>query len=326
MTGYGPLWRVDGPPPSPPLYGLLRAAEAPATGVRIVVETAMGEMTEAEYRALVDAGVLPAEASLTDHWLNGVEIFPYPEHAGGTYDTCAPGSTAHPKDFGDPVVTNPTFGPLTVYLPETCTASHVLTQDEFRARAIAALAAVESRVVAHELLTGAELPLQPHLQDGHGTFPTGNTVTSVPNAIALLEGEISKSGRQGLIHMSPLALTIAAAGYLIRDTTTGVLRTIKGTVVIPDDGYVAGVGSGGPSGKTPASGTQEWMYATGPIDIRRSEIFVVPETLAQALDRGTGATNSRPNSITYRAERYYIAGWDTAVQAAVLADRCKTTC
>ena len=35
-----------------------------------------------------------------------------------------------------------------------------------------------------------------------------------------------------------------------------------------------------------APGTnQEWVYATGPIDVRRSEIFTAPDTRAEALDR-----------------------------------------
>ncbi len=72
--------------------------------------------------------------------------------------------------------------------------------------------------------------------------------------------------------------------------------------------------------------TEEWAYATGPVDIRRSEIFTTPDTLAQALDRSLGASNSRPNTITYRAERYFAVDWDSALQAAVRIDRCGSTC
>jgi hypothetical protein len=54
----------------------------------------------------------------------------------------------------------------------------------------------------------------------------------------------------------------------------------------------------------------------------------VPDTRAQALDRGVGlgATNGRTNQFTYRAERYFAVDWDTALQAACLIDRCSAVC
>jgi hypothetical protein len=93
--------------------------------------------------------------------------------------------------------------------------------------------------------------------------------------------------------------------------------------VVPDFGYAPGAD---PVGHAAAGATEEWAYATGPIDIRRSEMFTLPERVDQALDRSVGATNGSPNTITYRAERYYLPIWDTAVQAAVLIDRCLATC
>jgi hypothetical protein len=56
-------------------------------------------------------------------------------------------------------------------------------------------------------------------------------------------------------------------------------------------------------------------------------MFVTPERVDQALERGTGgASTGRPNTIVYRAERYYLVDWDTQVQAAVLVDLCSTEC
>lgn len=314
MFGYGPLERIDGPPPLPPVYGLLQAAAAPAAGVRIVVDA------EATGPDLGDSafgleGITIPQAG-RERWLNGVQVYPYPPDLGDTFDACATGSPAEEKAEGG-VVPLPRFEAITAYLPETCSALGIGDQEAFRARAVLALGAVEGSIVAREFLTGARMLNNPHLSDGEGTFPNGDSATSVSNGLALLEAEIAKSGKQGLIHCTPMAATAARERFAI-DDRGGVLRTINGVVVIPDFGYVNGATPDGGGHPDPAVG-QEWMYATGPIDIRRSEVSTTPDRVEEALDRSA-------NSITYRAERYYLIDWDTVVQAAVLVDRCFTTC
>lgn len=297
-VGYGPPWRVDGPPPSAPKRGLLQAAAAPAAGVRIVSDV---------------------DSSGRERWLNGVEVYPYPPGTARTWDTCAPGSELVDKDDGDDDIPTPRFGAFTVYEPITCTAYRVWDQDEFKARAVQVFTVIEGAAVEREFLTGELLGLNPHLSDGNGTFPNLDAVTNAQNGLALLDGEIAKSARLGIIHMSPILAGILCNYYIFEDKT-GVLRTINGNVVIPGNGYVAGAT---PAGHPHPAGTEEWMYATGPIDIRQSEVFVMPDDVSQALDRGIGG---KPNSITYRAERYYLIDWDTTVQAAVLVDRCQAEC
>lgn len=299
----GPPWRVDGPPPIPQMFGLLAAADAEAAGVRFVQDL---------------------DGQGRERWLDGIAVYPYPPDVGTISDACATGSLKLQKSFGATDVENPEFAALTVVIGETCSSSRVWDQQAFAKRAEVVLAAVESAAVASELMSGDVVPGQPHLSDGEGTFPNGNAVTSPVNGIALLEGEIAKSGRNGLIHCSPMLAThLMGSGFALGDKT-GVIRTINGIVVIADFGYVYGAA---PDTHPAATGTEEWAYATGPIDVRRTEIIMLPRRVDEALDRGTGgATNDRPNSITYRAERYYALDWDTAVQAAVLVDRCQTTC
>jgi hypothetical protein len=299
-VGYGPLAPIDGPPPAAPLYGLLQAAEAPAAGVRIVPDAD-------------DRGI--------ERWLNGVEVHPYPVTQAEVWDACRSGSEGGTKSEGD-AVPLPDFGAMTVYLTDQCTAYQVPDDAAFKARAALALAAVEGAAVEREFLTGDTLLLNPHLSDGNGDFPNGDTATSPQNGLALLEAEIARSGKQGLVHVSPQVQTFLR-DHLAIDLKNGIWRTANGIVVIPGFGYVDGAT---PTGHAAPGATEHWIYATGPIDIRRSEIFVLPETRAEALDRGVGATNDRPNLITYRAERYYLVDWDTDVQAAVLVDRCQTDC
>jgi len=299
-VGFGPLWRIDGPVPTRPTYGLLQAAEAPTAGVRIIPDTD-------------ERGI--------ERWMNGVEVYPYLPGTGDVFDTCAAaGTTAHTKGFGN-ALQSPQFGAFTAHVDETCTSYKVWDQQEFIARATTVFGAVESAIISSEFMTGARLPANPHLSDGvNTTFPNADTATSVLQGLALLENVIATSGRLGLVHCSPGFATIMRERFTV-DTKTGVLRSVNGNVVIPDAGYSVG---STPAGHAAPGATQEWIYATGPIDIRRSEMFVTPDNVIQALDRGSGgATTGRSNSITYRAERYYSVTWDTEVHAAVLVDRCK---
>lgn len=336
QIGYGPLQRIDGPLPLPPPYGLLPAAEAPAAGVRLVVDTddgpfdmndlsLTGESMDEAIARLKREGILPEQAG-RERWINGVEVFPYPPSTGGIVGTCAPGtSTAGTMDFGVDLL-HPQFAAITVYVAETCTSSRVWNQESFKGRAVTALTAIESSLIARHFMTGEGSPLNPHLSDANTecVFPNGDTATNAANGLALLEQQIGLSGRLGLIHGSPQFASALRERFAV-DNRTGVIRTINGNPVIPDFGYAGG---STPHAHAAPTGTQEWIYATGPIDIRRSEIFVMPENVSEALDRGTafGATNGRPNSITYRAERYYLVTWDTEVQAAVLVDRCASGC
>ena len=336
QIGYGPLERIDGPLPIAPSYGLLAAALAPAAGVRIVVDTqegptdlndlsSTGETMEQVIARLKAEGILPPNAG-QERWLNGVEVYPYPPDTGDIFDTCAPaGSSAASKGFGGDLA-HPQFSAVTLYLAETCTSYKVWDQAAFRARAIAAFTAVESQLLARHFLTGEGLTLNPHLADGSAdcVFPNGDASTTAVNGLALMTKAIADTGRQGLIHSSPMYTDALRERFAI-DNKTGVIRTINGIVVIPDFGYADG---SRPTGHAAATGTQEWIYATGPVDIRRSEIIVLPDDVSEALDRGTpsGATTGRPNSITYRVERHYLVAWDTELQAAVLVDRCQAGC
>lgn len=303
QVGYGPLQRIDGPLPVPPPYGLLQAAASPASGVRIIPD---------------------ADGDGIERWINGAELYPYPPDLPDVFDACATGSAVTVKGFGSGPIENPQFGAYTVWLAETCKSYKVWNDKEFVARALVAFAATESAGVAREFLTGSRMPLNPYLGDSNAEILNSGAATSAINALALLEGAIARSGKLGLVHMSPVVATTLRERLAI-DVRDGVLKTINGNVVIPDAGYVWGAT---PPGQADATADQEWIYATGPIDVRRSATpEVVPGSAKEALDRGTGgASNDRPNTYTYRVERYYLATFDGEVHAAVLADRCSSEC
>lgn len=290
MAGYGTAWPIEGPPPVRRRLGLLQAADAPAAGVRIVTD--------------LDAGGV-------ERWASSARVWPWPSTPASTWDACASSSQQDTKDTDDPVDL-PEFFAFDVYLAVTCSAVGLHNDATYRARASAALDVAEGHAVEHEFLSGERMTNNPHLADGAGTFPNANTSTDVVNGLALLE--VALGDRLGLVHMSP-AVAVAASSRTVVSPDGGVLRTINGTPVIAGSGYDGRA----PSGHTAKSGTKEWIYATGPVDVRRGAQRLVPDTLGEALDRET-------NTIRVYGERVYLVTWDTVVQAAVLVDRCATSC
>ena len=302
-VGFGPLWPIDGPLPSAPKYGLLQATNIAGSQVRIVTDT-------------------------QDRWGNGVQVWPYPVGAAEPFDPALSGTSTVPKGYGEEDSDVIVAAPFVVVFADICTVASMsaggqISPDRFRARQVAVLGAVEGAAVEKDVLNGSTIASNQHLADGTGAFPMGNVATSVLNGLAMLEMEIARSGRAGVIHMSPQLATILSANYVVYDQG-GLLRTVNGTTVIPGYGYVDGAT---PTGHTSPDGWEEWMYATGPVEIRRSEVFTVPGALAEAIDRGTGgATEGRPNTFTYLVERYYLVDYDEAAKAAVLVDRCSSDC
>ena len=107
-----------------------------------------------------------------------------------------------------------------------------------------------------------------------------------------------------MIHMTPA--TIAA---LQEFPFPGMdeLRSVNGTPIVSGMGY-QDVDT--PFLATPAAG-QDWAFATGPVQVYLGP--VVARTPAESIDRSD-------NVVTYYAERYVVAVWDTVLQSAVLVD------
>ena len=91
------------------------------------------------------------------------------------------------------------------------------------------------------------------------------------------------------------------------DERQPALITVNGTRVVSGGGYEGATPSGGGA----AAAGQSWAFATGPVEVRHSEVAVLD--IAEVLDRSN-------NDVTFRAERYVLATWDTQLQAAVLID------
>ena len=265
----------------------------------------------------------PADGEAPERWGNGVEVWPYPVDLPSTWLACvAEASGGKATATAKPL---PRFAAFTIIMVDQCNP-YLAKEPEFRQRLMQAYAAVESYPVEREFMTGTLLPDNPSLfrqikDDGTlGTpdvsvYPAGDTAQHPVPGLAYLENAIAATGKQGIIHCSPAVVT-AWFGHLLVADKNSVLVTHNGTTVIPGYGYQD---AGDPDGHTGSGSTAEWAFATGLLEIRRGDPYMVPgdndeySAIAEATDR----TN---NLTTFRYEREYLVDWDTTFQAGVLID------
>jgi hypothetical protein len=274
-TTFGPPIILAGPLPAPLPFGLFAAA------------TIVDEPTE--------------------RWGNGANVRGYPEGPASTYDPCSAG-TFRAKDIPEQPA-SPFFSAFGVYLADQCFGRGIGTDAQLENRARLAFTAVEQFAVEREFASGVLMPSNPYLADGNATIVGGGAVGPA-EGLALLEEEIGDTGKAGIIHADRATASAWSSLGALRNVGDNLV-TYLGTRVAAGGGYVDVT----PDGEAAAAGDQGWAFATGPVEIRRSdEIEILPGSIAEALDRET-------NLITYFAERNYLVDWDTQLQAAVLVDR-----
>ncbi len=286
ITSPGPLLPLDAPLPQPRRYTLLDAAQLVAA---------------ADKRWLAGA------------WING-----YPSGPPQTHDPCSTG-TFRLKD-ADSGTARPMVGAFTVVVGGACTAKSVgVDQTWYTDRLSLAFQAVESTGVERIFITGDHhATLGAYVGDANMDAPVGNTPQTRREGLAILENEIAMVGN-GIIHVAPATAALWAGDYLIGVARDGQMRTLgNGTLVSVGAGYIGAR----PDAYAGLTGSQEWAFATGFVQIRRDDITILPGQYSQALDRTT-------NELTFYAERDYLVSWvgrqdnsdSEHIQAGVLIDR-----
>ncbi|RJL19341.1 hypothetical protein D5H75_40470 [Bailinhaonella thermotolerans] len=237
------------------------------------------------------------EAAAPGRWLLGVE-----------YDTdgCTQAGVIGgwcPEDPGDhtmtvpPGVTYPTADGFVVYAGVACKLPGMVEDAGTRA--------------ADRLTLGEQTAVERHVWTTQLAVPaavlaTGSeTAVGLVDAVAALERDLGEMfGAVGTLHVPRwLVPHLAAADQIVRDDRAGRLTTVLGTPIAAGAGYPGT----SPSGTAPGAGAA-WMYATGPVVVRRGPV-VTPAT------ERTGAFDPSNNEVTVRAQRDYVVTTDCVLLA-----------
>jgi hypothetical protein len=271
-----------------------------AVGPLTVVDGPLPE--QPEYSLLSIPGVRQEGVG---RWEGGVFVYGYPQGTPETWEPCSSG-TFRVKDEGA-AVTNERFDPAGLYLPITCTAASMGDWREFGARAERALEARTSFGVEQVLSQGVVGSINtPFLGDGNVTKLNGGAATSPQTALAYLENALGAPGEKGMIHATPGVATFWAQYLRVENNTLVTIAT--GTPVAVGGGYI-----GASANATAPGAGNAWAFASGPVEAFVSESRLVGEDINGTIDTSN-------NDVTFRAERFVLPYFDTALQVAVLVD------
>ena len=251
------------------------------------------------YRLLSVPGVLVSDDI---RWLNGVNVDGYSCSIPSLWEPCSEGTFRTKSSESEQLMTR--FDSFAVIQALTCSSLGMGDPEEFAQRAERVLDATLSFGVEEGLSQGVAGSTNPFLGDGNVTVLGGGAVTAIVG-LALLEEAIGATGRMGMIHVPPdVASVWSFDGGLVSDGEA--LKTWLGTLVASGGGYIGAQANGA----APGAGNA-FVFATGPVQVRLSSVEV--QTIREVLDRSD-------NTVTFRAERYALAIWDTCLQVAVEID------
>lgn len=259
--------------------------------------------------SLLDAANIVASA--TDRWMAGVAGIGYPAGPAYVYEGCATGTYRLKEEGG--VIASAEGEAFTVYLPVSCTSRSIASAiDAFRDTLNEAFKVYEPTAVELVLADGGGVVDQ-YLGDSNMELLAAAAVTPL-EGLALLEGAIPYGN--GIIHVPPETASVwASEGYI--QARGSQMVTKLGTTVAVGFGY-QGVR---PDGQAAPTASNQWAFASGPIDIYRAA-----QPIIQGFDPSEGLDRSN-NDWNLLEEREYLLLWvgrgdDTSqVQAGVLIDR-----
>lgn len=284
FTAVGPALDLDGPLPVAPEHSLLNTR----------LRNRQGNL---------ESVVVERDATRV---LNGVNVWGYPTGCSELWEPCSDGTFRVKSDESDTPI--PRFDSYVVYKPIQCSSIGLRNPEELNERISVTLDAVLSSGVEEALLGGVAGSSNPFVGDSNVTdlTPTPGTAVSAGVALSLLENAIGETCRQGMIGATP-ATVAALQAFPIGDLMDQRLQTANGTAVYSSDGLI-GLTTADLAAPDPG---EDWMVAHGPVQVYMGP--TVAFNVRSSLDRSD-------NTLVFRAERYVLSVWDTALQAAVLVD------
>lgn len=238
-------------------------------------------------------------------WDGGINMWGYTTDVPSTWDACSSG-TFRVKDDGERVAFE-SFDSFVIYISQVCSTFGTSADlPGFARRADAVLEASQSFAVERALAQGVDGLTNKYLGDSNLVSLATNVSPIV--GLSYLENAIGATGRRGIIHLTP-----AVAAQLDIDVSnnnaSGPLMTLSGNYISIGGGYIGT----DPDDEPSPDGTHDWIFATGPVQARVSEILDGPDDVSGMVDHEI-------NEVVYRAEKLANVGWDGALQVGVLVD------
>lgn len=197
--------------------------------------------------------------------------------------------------------------PFVIETAFTCDAQGFTVVD-FAGRARRQLEAGTPKALEFELWTGTLKPNNPNLQTGATVIGSGPYPPML--AMTLLGQALSNCAHGGIgtLHAPTWIVELWVNSFCLKEVGSRLTTMVRGDLIAAGTGYPGT----GPNGIEPGN-LQSWVYATGPVQHRLGDPQVFPETLMEALQKGS-------NDIEYRAERYAAVNFDPCCHFAILIE------
>lgn len=250
---------------------------------------------------------LPGVLQTGGRWDGGVNMWGFTDGLPSLWDACSSGTFRIKEDeSGDVPIVG--FDSFVIYIAQVCSTFGIATDlPGWVMRANAVLEATQSFAIEKALSHGIPgLPDNRFLGD---TYLTSLATNVAPvTGLSYLENAIGATGRRGIIHLTP-AVAAALDLDLSNNNAGGPLMTLSGNLISIGGGYIGT----DPASEASPDSSHDWIFATGPIQVRLSEILSGPEEIG-------GMVDSETNEVIYRAEKLANVSWDTELQVGVLVD------
>lgn len=241
-------------------------------------------------------------------WEGGVNVWGYVDALPLTWDACTSGTFRDKDDGSENTRPTESFDSFAIYIAEQCTTISVAGDLQgFAARTRAVLEASQSFAVEQALAQGVDGTSNKYLGDGDLVSLAQNVSAKV--GLSWLENAIGATGRRGMIHITPAVAIAAGVALDSLDDPRTVLFTPSGNVIVIGAGYIGT----DPDDETSPSSGKDWIFATGPVQVRLSDVLSGPEELPGLVDHEL-------NDVVYRAEKLANVSWDGSLQVGVLVD------
>lgn len=261
--------------------------------------------------SLVRAAITNRDGDANGEWVRGLTYAP--ETCGGyrAISDCTAEEVDHGAADAPPDLVE--YRPWDLQVQDPCATTFGYSEELVTARLRRAADAIESFAIAHELFTGelakAEAAAlgggaEPNLYLTNGPTVLGSGAVSPRRGLGMLEQAVGEAlhGQQAFLHLSREALPLLWGNL---SKVGQLLYTAVDNVAVADAGY-----PGGPPDGTSAVANVEWIYATGPVVVRRTPLVMDSVNEAQVID-------TRTNTIRRTAAKRVAATFDTCALFAV---------